>query len=67
MLIDYYAYNELTFAQNEKCTQEGRFPAMYRYDEYNLPPLNEFRTMGVDYRLSWPTKTPLNGETPMAA
>ena len=67
LLIDYYAYNELTFKQKKKCQRENRFPTMYRFNENNRPPMNEFRTMGVDYRLSWPTKTPLNGETPMAA
>lgn len=45
---EYYAYQELTYAQKLKMQELGIEPVYYLYDINHRAPMNAFRTMGVD-------------------
>lgn len=49
ILIDNYAYNELTYAQKHECEEKGKWPTYYMYNINNRPKYNPFRTIGVDW------------------
>lgn len=63
-----YAYSPLSYDQKIKVERDGGEPKMFDYNKHNRAPRNPFRCMGVDLPyFSRSTKTPLNGETLMAA
>ena len=67
MTYELYAYNELDFYQKQRCIDNGFRPKMYLYEKGQRAHMAPIRTMGIDSRLFGPIKTPLNGETLMAA